>query len=254
MKRRKFVASAAGIATTTVAAPLASAKSIDPTAQNGHEIYELRTYQMAWGGNSAALMSYLKDVEAPYLKNQGANHFMVFNEAGQALPTRVWVLSSFPDFSSYQQAFINRSNKNYLSQATSYANAGKIYERISSSLLYAFDGLKQMKTPIENANLFELRIYEGVNEDAVRRKTKMFNDEELELFYKVDLNPIFLGSKLTGPYFPSLVYMMNYRNMDHREKAWKDFLEHPEWDAMKNKEIYANTVSNIRRIYLELSS
>jgi hypothetical protein len=42
--------------------------------------------------------------------------------------------------------------------------------------------------------------------------------------------------------------------MDHREKAWKDFLEHPAWDAMKNKEIYANTVSNIRRVFLELST
>ena len=251
MKRRKFMAAAA---TTAVAAPFATAKSIDPSADNGNEIYELRTYQMAWGGNGAALMSYLKDVEAPFLKNQGANHFMIFNETGQSQPTNMWVLSSFPDFSSYQQSFTNRSNDNYIKQAASYANAGKTYERISSSLLYAFDGLKQMETPIENASLFELRIYEGVNEDAVRRKTKMFNDEELELFYKVDLNPIFFGNMLSGPYVPSLVYMLNYRDMDHREAAWKDFLEHPDWDAMKNKEIYANTVSNIRRVFLELSS
>jgi hypothetical protein len=244
----------AAAATTVAAAPFATANSIDPSAESGHEIYELRTYQMAWGGNSSALMSFLKDVESPYLKSQGANHFMIFNETGQSQPTNMWVLSSFPDFASYQQAFTNRSDDNYLAKAASYANAGKTYDRISSSLLYAFDGLKQMKTPIKDASLFELRIYEGVNEDAVRRKTKMFNDEELELFYKVDLNPIFFGNMLSGPYVPSLVYMLNYRDMDHREKAWKDFLEHPDWDVMKNKEIYANTVSNIRRVFLELSS
>ena len=239
----------AAAATTVAAAPLAGAKSIDLSLQDGNEIYELRTYEMAWGGNGSALMSFLKEVEGPYLAGQGANHFMIFNETGQSQPTQMWVLSSFPDFASYQQAFTNRSSDQYLERAASYANAGKTYERISSSLLYAFDGLKQMKTPIDNASLFELRIYEGVNEDAVRRKTKMFNDEELDLFYKVDLNPIFFGNMLAGPYVPSLVYMLNYRDMDHREKAWKDFLEHPEWDAMKNKEIYANTVSNIRRIY-----
>ncbi len=252
MKRRKFVASAAvGVAATTAATPIAVANSINPSAANGNEIYELRTYQMAWGGNGAALMSFLKDVEAPYLKGQGGNHFMIFNETGQSQPTNIWVLNSFPDFSSYQQAFTNRSSEDYLAKAASYASAGKIYERISSSLLYAFDGLKQMKSPIDQASLFELRIYEGANEDAVRRKTKMFNDEELDLFYKVDLNPIFFGNMLSGPYVPSLVYMLNYRDMDHRKAAWKDFLEHPEWDAMKNKEIYANTVSNIRRVFLE---
>jgi hypothetical protein len=251
MQRRKFIAAAA---VTSITAPFASAKSISSPAPGDNEIYELRTYEMTWGGNQSALMSFLKDVEGPYLKDQGANHFMIFNETSQSQPTNLWVLSSFPDFSSYQQAIANRTDDSYLARASSYADAGKIYNRISSSLLYAFDGLKQMKTPIERASLFELRIYEGVNEDAVRRKIKMFDDEELELFYKVDLNPIFFGQMITGPYVPSLVYMLNYRDMDHRDKAWKDFLEHPDWNVMKVKPEYANTVSNIRRVYLELNT
>jgi hypothetical protein len=41
--------------------------------------------------------------------------------------------------------------------------------------------------------------------------------------------------------------------MEHRDQAWKDFLEHPDWLAMRDKEIYADTVSNIRRIFLEQS-
>ena len=248
MKRRKFVAAAAA---TSLMGSYASAQSLTTTADDSPEIYELRTYEMAWGGNRSALTTFLKDVEAPYLKSNGANHFMTFSETGQSEPSKLWTLISYPDFNSYENAISHRSDQKYLNQAADYTAAGQTYNRISSSLLYAFDGMKQMKTPIADASLFELRIYEGVNEDAVRRKIKMFNDEEIELFYKVDLNPIFFGNMVIGPYVPSLVYMLNYRDMDHRDQAWKAFLEHPDWDVMKVKEEYANTVSDIRRVFLE---
>jgi len=248
MKRRKFVAAAAA---TSLMGSYASAQSLATSADDSPEIYELRTYEMAWGGNRTALMSFLKEVESSFLKNMGANHFMSFTEVGQSEPSKLWTLASYPDFSSYQSAISNRSGQEYLDQAADYMAAGQTYNRISSSLLYAFDGMKHMKTPIEGASLFELRIYEGINEDAVRRKIKMFNDEELELFNKVDLNPIFFGNMVVGPYVPSLVYMLNYRDMDHRDQAWKAFLEHPDWDVMKVKEEYANTLSNIRRVFLE---
>lgn len=251
MDRRKFISAAAA---TTLTVPLVSAESLGSRAQAGKEIYELRTYEMALGGNQAALRSFLKEVEEPFLKNNGANHFMAFNESDQRQPTNLWTLTSFPDFNVFNQVVAHRDQNDYLSQSSAYTKAGKIYNRISSSLLYAFDGLPQMKMPMENANLFELRIYEGLNEDAVRRKIKMFNDEELDLFYKVDLNPVFFGNMMVGPYVPCLVYMLNYRDMAHRDQAWNDFLEHPEWIVMRDKEIYANTVSNIRRVFLELSS
>ncbi len=241
----------AAAAATSLMGSYASARSIVSPAEDTHEIYELRTYEFTWGGNKAALISFLREVEAPYLKNMGANHFMSFTEVGQSEPSKLWTLASYPDFNSYHRAISNRSDQKYLNQAADYITAGQTYNRISSSLLYAFDGMKHMKSPIEGASLFELRIYEGVNEDAVRRKIKMFNDEELELFNKVDLNPIFFGNMVVGPYVPSLVYMLNYRDMDHRDQAWKAFLEHPDWDIMKVKEVYANTVSNIRRVFLE---
>jgi hypothetical protein len=250
MKRRKFVAAAAA---TSLGATFASAGASKSITHEGHEIYEMRTYELTWGGDNGALRTFLKEVEGPYLKSQGANNFMIFNESSQAQPSKLWTLASFPGFDHYEAAIENRTDSNYLNQSSGYTSAGQTFNRISSSLLYAFDGLKQMKQPIDEASLFELRIYEGVNEDAVRRKIKMFNKEELELFYKVDLNPIFFANMITGPYVPSLVYMLNYRDMDHRKQAWDAFLEHPDWNAMKAKEEYANTVSNIRRIYLELA-
>ncbi len=220
------------------------------TQAENNEIYELRTYEMAWGGNWSALNTFLQQVELPYLKNNGANHTMTFNEHGQDQPTKLWTLASFPDFNSYQKAIVSRKKQSYIDQSAAYTEAGKTFTRITSSLLYAFDGLKQMKSPIDDASLFELRIYEGVNEDAVRRKIMMFNDEELDLFYRVDMNPIFFGNMVVGPYIPSLVYMLNFRDMEHRDKAWGDFLAHPDWMEMRDRKIYANTVSNIRRIFL----
>ena len=249
MKRRKFLTATAA---TTLAAPL-SMSAAGKDQQQDREIYELRTYDMTWGTDSSTLMTYLREVEDPFLKANGANHFMIFKEISQTLPNQLWTLTSFPNLASYHQCVSNQYDEAFVAQSQSYAKAGKTFNRISSSLLRAFEGIKQMKEPIENASLFELRIYEGVNEDAVRRKIKMFNVEELDLFYRVDLNPIFFGNMLIGPYVPSLVYMLNYRDMDHRDQAWKDFLEHPDWDAMKGKEEYAGTVSNIRRIYLEMS-
>ncbi len=248
MKRRKFVAAAAA---SSLIGSYASAQSLEIISKDAPEIYELRTYELAWGKNKAALMSYLKDVEEPYLKSMGAIHFMTFSEVGSPEPSKLWTLASFPNFSSYEKALSNRSGQGFIEQSADYTKSGITFTRISSSLLYAFQGFKQMKTPIEDASIFELRIYEGVNEDAVRRKIKMFNDEEIELFSKVDLNPIFFGNMIVGPYVPSLVYMLNYRDMAHRNQGWENFLKHPDWEVMKVKEEYANTVSNIRRVFLE---
>ena len=250
MNRRKFITTTAA---GSMVAPIASANSLNQNTLANNEIYELRTYEMAWGGNQGALLSQLKGPETSYLRSQGAKDFLLFIEQGQSQPIKYWTLAVFPDFASYQQAIIGRSEESYLNQSKPYIEAGKTYTRISSSLVYAIDGLKEMKPLIDNAGLFELRIYEGVNEDAVRRKINMFNNEELELFYKVDLNPVFFGDMVIGPYVPSLVYMLNYRDMEHRDSAWANFLEHPDWNTMKVKAEYSNTVSNIRRVFLELA-
>ena len=78
----------------------------------------------------------------------------------------------------------------------------------------------------------------------------MFNVEELPLFDKVGLYPIFFGDMIAGPYRPSLVYMLNFTDMEQRDEHWAKFLKHPEWETMKGMKEYANTVSNIRREFL----
>ncbi|MEM6697519.1 MAG: NIPSNAP family protein, partial [Bacteroidota bacterium] len=229
------------------------AKTDTPSIEE-KELYEIRTYEMRFRGNSNLLTNFLKNTLHPAMKNVGVNHFHLFSELGKTTPSKIWVLISYPDAATYVKAQSLQSDEAFLKAAAEY-NAvtpeQQIYNRFESMLLLAFDGMPQMKSPIENAGLFELRTYEGYSEDAVRRKIKMFDVEEIELFLKVGLHPVFFGDMIAGPHRPALTYLLNFKDLEERDANWQTFLQHPDWNRMKAEKQYANTVSNIRRVFLE---
>jgi len=247
MKRRKFIAASVLSSTFGIAAAQNTVKTVDLDNQ----IYELKSYELTFGGAESALLKYLKEVLNPVIKLLLDHDLMLFKEVGNPEPKKLWSLITYPNFEVYQQCLALQETSDFIESMTEYTASGKIYNRISSSLLLAFDGLKQMLDPIKQAGLFELRIYEGQNEDALRRKIQMFNEEEITLFNKVGLHPIFFSKMIVGPYQPSLVYMLNFRDLEHRNETWNTFANHPEWKVMSSKEKYKNTVSNIRKIFLE---
>jgi len=246
MNRRKFTAAAA-----TVPVALSSMTREATPQILSNEIYEVRKYEVAFFDNQANLRTYLKDVLFPALKYSGANHSFLFKEKGDAEPTNLWAIISYPSLEVYQRCQGDLNTPAFDEASAEYTKAGKSYDRYSSSLLSAFDGIPHLLQPADDQQLFELRIYEGVNEDAVRRKVMMFDDEELPLFEEVGLNSIFFGKMIVGPYMPCLVYMLGFKDMEDREAAWQRFLEHPDWINMLNKPIYKDTVSNIRKTFLE---
>jgi len=251
MKRRKFTTTAAvsAIGATSLAG------AIDPSSTDegplDNEIYELRNYEISFGDNKQSLMAYLSGILLPSMRKAGANHTIIFKEKGDAEPTQLWVMISYPSLQIYHQAQKALTTSSFVAASADHAADGKSYSRYTTSLLSAFDGIPQMRPPTPAYDLFELRIYEGVNDDAVRRKVKMFNDEELPVFDEVGLNSIFFGKMLVGPYMPNLVYMLGFKDMEDRDTAWQRFLAHPDWIAMLKKPIYKDTVSNIRKIFLE---
>ena len=254
MKRRKFLESGTGLAATM---PFVSQHKFvaDQAAMDDKELYELRTYELRFGGNLDMLTTYLKNALAPAMKRAGANHFMIFRDIHSTLPRKISVLISYPSAQSYVQGQIVDKDDEYRTATQEYDALpveSPIYTRYGSWLLHAFDGLPKMMDPVEGATVFELRTYEGYSEDAVRRKIKMFNDEEIPLFLDVELNPVFFGEMIAGPYRPCLTYMLNYRDMDAHAKAWDAFRNSPAWNTMKVKEEYAHTVSNIRNEFWEL--
>ena len=252
MERRHFIQTGA----MATAFPLAvGAKNKMDFDDGNKELYELRTYEMRFGGNVKLLASYLKEALKPALEKVGANHFMVFSEVANTLPRNVRVLISYPNAEVYLEGQMIDQDMDFAKSAQQYNEVpvgSPIYTRFSSWLLHAFDGLPKMRKPVDGASVFELRTYEGYSEDAVRRKIKMFNQEEIPLFDEVGLHPIFYGDMIAGPYRPALTYLLNYRDMEAHGKAWKAFLESDAWNEMKVKPEYAHTVSNIRNVFLEL--
>ncbi len=252
MKRRKFIQSSV-VASALPLSIVQSHATSQPVAP-AKAFFELRTYEMKFGTDHSLLTDYLQNSLQPALKRMGVNHFMMFRELGNSDPANIWVLISYPDHNIYLKAQNLSTDAAYTAASAAFhalPPEKAMYTRYSSMLLLAFDGLPQLEEPIKDASIFELRTYEGYSEDAVRRKVKMFNDEEFPLFYKVKLNPIFFGENIAGPHRPCLTYMLNFKDMAERDANWKTFIDHPEWKVMVAKPEYANSVSNIRKTFLK---
>lgn len=253
MKRRQFLNSATTLA-ATAAIPIscAATSKANIVEEKEKELYEIRMYELKFGGNAKLLITYLKEAMQPALKRAGSNQFMLFDEVGNSDPKKIWALISYPNAVSYIKAQSLNTDTTFMTAAAAYtASEQAIYNRFSSSLLLAFDGLPKMMNPVDGASVFELRTYEGYSEDAVGRKIKMFNKEEIPLFKEVGLNPVFFGEMIAGPYRPCLTYLLNFKDMEAHGVAWEKFIASPEWNTMKVKKEYANTISNIRKVFLK---
>ena len=257
MKRRKFVTKAAAfpIIGSSLLSEKVTAQSNTPVAAE-NEIYEYRQYELIFGRPQQALENYFKDALIPGLNRQGIKRVGVFKELGMSTPVKVHVLIAHPNIQSFYEASAKLSNDTTYQKASKSfeekSSAETVYRRYSTWVLRAFDGLKQMeKTKTDEDRLFEIRTYEGHNDNAVSRKTAMFDIEEIELFYKTNLNPVFFGKMIAGPAMPALVYMLQFKDMQERDANWKTFLTHPEWNTMKVKPAYVDSVSNIVRVFLK---
>lgn len=248
MKRRQFVAS------SLLAVPsLTTADITQPAATK--ELYELRTYESRFGSPQSNIENYLKDALMPALNRQGVKAIGVFREMGKTDPPKLYVLISHPSMESYATVATR------LAGDAGYTTASQTYNqltpdkppfaRYSTSLLSAFDALPQMVVPAKENRIFEMRTYEGYSEDAVRRKVKMFNVDELPVFYKVKLNPVFFGQVIAGEHMPCLTYMLTFKDMAERDANWKAFSADADWKRISSAPEYANTVSNIIRVFLE---
>lgn len=251
MKRRQFI----GAAAAASAIPLTGmANNSNYNLVEGKELYEVRTYEIKFRADQQLLFDYLENVLKIALQKLGVDHFLILQEYGVSDPKRIRVFINYPDVQSFMKAHTLNSDSEYQKMATEYNALGidkTLYERFESSLLLAFDGLPQMKGPPEGASLFELRTYEGYSEDAVRRKIKMFNEGEIDIFLKTGLHPVFFGEMIIGPYRPCLTYMLYFKDMEERDANWSKFVSHPEWKAMSGLDEYADTVSQIRRTFLK---
>ena len=250
MERRDFIQKSVITAAAVAGTGFSSSAAQAPKSK---EVYEFRVYHMR--RNLSPLENYLSKALIPALNRLGSKNIGVFSELSKSEPAKVYMLIPYASFEAYGKAVMDlRSDKQFAEASSDYNKIPAdqlVYERYDSSLMLAFDGVPKVVVPSKDQKLFELRIYEGYSEDAVKRKVSMFNNGELDIFDKVKINPVFYGENIAGKGLPCLTYMSVYKDMETRDEAWKAFLSHPDWQRMSKMPEYANTVSKIHRIFLE---
>lgn len=250
MERRNFLKGTAAMAAVTVTGT--SMAGTNPPADN-KEFYEFRVYQLTGGGEKNTLKNYITKALMPLFGKMSIK-LGVFEELDNEEPPKVYTLFAYPSSQAYFQLQKELStDKDYLAAAKSYLElpaSRPVFERYETYLMEAFDAIPKLKLPERNRGLLELRTYESYNEDAAHRKVAMFNDEELPLFEKVGLHPVFFGKILAGRQMPALMYMLWFADMNERTANWGKFGGSPEWKEMSGKAIYADTVSKVRKKFL----
>ena len=234
---------------------LSTASLLGVADDKDKEFYELRVYELTGGGSLAPLENYFTKALIPALNKNGVKNVGVFKETSKSEPMKVYLLIPYASFSKYLEIKTTLSKDTEFQKASEAYNkqpADKpIYDRFESYMMLAFDGIPTMKVPENKQRIFELRFYQGYNEDATKRKIKMFNDGELEVFYKTKLNPVFFGEVISGKNMPFLAYMITFKDMAERDANWKAFSADPKWIEMRGAEEYKDTVSKIVRVFLE---
>jgi hypothetical protein len=217
------------------------------------DLYELRTYHIENTQQEALIDAYLKNAFIPAAHRNGIKEVGVFKP-----------IASEPDAGKKIYVFIPYSNsKSYftfpgkLDKDNAYQQAGKEYiyaahnnppyKRIETALMQGFTGSPRYSssgvTGPKKDRIYELRSYEAATERLYQQKVKMFNNGEIDIFDKLNFNPIFYGETLAGAQMPNLMYLTTFENMDKRNAGWNAFRVDPDWEAMKDLEEYRNTVS-----------
>lgn len=219
------------------------------------EIYELRVYEMEFFKPANVLHDYFQKALIPALNRQGINNIGAFEELGEALPKKIYLLISYPNMQAHQETADQLDqDAQFQSDAAFYMKAPSDqipFKRVESTFIRSTKGFPALVKPAEGSEVFELRIYESYNEDALRRKVKMFNDSEFDIFKDVGLNTVFFGANISGDQMPCLTYLLAFKDMEEHKMAWSRFGPHPEWQRIVNLDEYADAMNSITRVFLK---
>lgn len=230
MKRRNFVAGAA-------TAPVVSSLQAQ---QSQPSIIELRFFSLRNGA----------DMQRQRLSEMAAKHYLPAHtragggpcgafavSVGEGAP-RLVVLAGFKSLADMEQVKAKMQADGEFTKAAEsfYSQPGLPYMRSETRLLRAFRGFPAIEVPQSSPDraprLFEMRTYESNTPFSLRKKIKMFEDGEIDIFRKTGLQPVFFGETIAGPRMPNLTYMLCYDDLASREKNWRSFVTSPEWKKL----------------------
>lgn len=236
---------------TFIISIFAAAQAVGQTGKR--DLYELRTYHIENAQQEGMIDAYLKNAFLPAAHRNGIKEIGVFKPIASEADAgkKIYVFIPYPNTKSYF-SFPGKLDKD-----DTYQQAGKDYifaahnnppyKRMETALMQAFTGSPRYKasgvTGPKKDRIYELRSYEAATERLYQQKVKMFNSGEIDIFDKLDFNPVFYGETLVGAQMPNLMYLTTFQNMGKRNEGWNAFRVDPDWEAMKDLEEYKNTVS-----------
>jgi len=252
MKRRNFIKS------SLIGTSVAASGFTIPVLNNqvgDKEIFELREYRLVGKSTQPNLDKYFQEALIPALNKFGVSKVGAFSENEESETTRLFLLITYPNSADYFRIpALVKNDGTYQKASGEYHSIpldNMVYERFDVKLMVAFDGMPKLDSSYPDPGLFELRSYQGYSEDAVRRKINMFNEVEMDIFKKTNLNMVFFGEEIAGKDLPCLTYMLAFRDMEERDINWKGFSSDPDWKRVRSLPEYADTVSSITQIFLK---
>ncbi len=85
-----------------------------------------------------------------------------------------------------------------------------------------------------DARCFELRMYTATNERGdIDDLHQRFREEEVAIFERHGAEVVAVWQRLDDP--NTLVWMLAYRDRDHRDEVWAGFAADPAWAALREK-------------------
>ncbi|MCZ6674050.1 MAG: NIPSNAP family protein [Verrucomicrobia bacterium] len=251
MNRRTFLTSAA----VAGSASLLSAAAHKAGEQRFHELIRFEVLNNSKRGQ---LEKFLGDTVIPGLNKLGCSPIGVFRPKYGARGSEVYMLVPHANIESFLTVWDKLEATEAYQAAADREMEDPLYQRMESSLMKAFSGMPKVEIPsaIEGhrGRIFELRRYESHNRLKGTRKIEMFNEGgEIQIFRDVGLHPVFFGQTVAGPLMPNLVYMLAFKDMEQRDKHWKQFSSSPAWAELKKETKYNGTVSTITDVILSAS-
>lgn len=229
-------------------------------ADDGRQYYELKVYTTKSEDQQKRIIDYWQNAGVPAYNRLGIKPIGVFTEIEDSPTNKIYVIlpaDSFETFGALPARLA--ADTAYQKAGADFLNAPKTnaaYERFETSLLRAFDGMKQMSVPPadKKPNVFELRTYISSSENKGLNKIKMFESGEIGVMKEVGLAPIFYSRMVVGSQMPSLVYMTSGENMDEHKKHWQGFSSAKVWKDLQADPQYKDNVSTIIKIILKRTS
>lgn len=244
MNRREF-------SRTTAVAALGLGGTAWAADQGTPQFYELRTYELRNDLPLGQIHSFFEKTHLPRLQATASGPVGVFEVvSGQPSPSLILLISyDSPDRLRSLTQLTAATDKE---EWAAFEASGMPFVRYGSEFFRAFEGHPRVEPPATGSSphLFELRRYESKDSFKAAAKVDMFNQEEIKIFRDCGMHPVFFGEAVIGQRLPHLTYMLAFKDMADRDKAWGTFASNPDWTRIKDDPRWTDTVSVIHASFL----